>query len=247
MPYERAHAIVIWHKDYSETSQIFTFYTREHGRVSALAKGVKRKYSKMIGHVDLFSYGEIIYSSGALRNRLNILSEAAAFETFPRLRDGLSCYYAACHASELIYNLTAEEDPTPELFDELLALLRRLEEGVEPAIALYTFEAHLLVLTGFMPEVSRCVACGKENKARRVAFGPRQGGVVCADCAPGEMGLVAGVGTGALDLLGRLARRELTRVDRITMSPRVAKQMRTFLNEYETHILGKPLQTVRHL
>jgi DNA repair protein RecO (recombination protein O) len=101
------------------------------------------------------------------------------------------------------------------------------------------------VMTGFMPEVSRCVVCGKENRERRTAFGPSQGGVVCPDCAPGEPGLVRDVPTGALTLLGRLARRELTRLDRITIPPSVAKQMRTFLDEYETFIMARPLKSSR--
>jgi hypothetical protein len=45
--------------------------------------------------------------------------------------------------------------------------------------------------------------------------------------------------------LGRLARRELTRLDRITIPPNVAKQMRTFLDEYETYIMARPLKTSR--
>jgi DNA repair protein RecO (recombination protein O) len=245
MPYERAHGVVIRHQDYSETSEIITFYTRETGRLVTLAKGVKRKYSKMMGHVDLFSYGEIIFSKARFRDRLSILTEAAAFETFPKLRVDLAGYYAACHAAELLLNLTAEDDACPELFDEFLGMLRRLEEVVDPAVALYSFEAHLLVLTGFMPEVSCCVVCGKENRERRTAFGPSQGGVVCSDCAPGEPGLVRDVPTGALTLLGRLARRELTRLDRITIPPSVAKQMRTFLDEYETFIMARPLKSSR--
>ena len=163
MPYEKDHAIVIRCVDFSETSRILTFYTRRFGRLSALAKGAKRKYSKLIGHVDLLSYGEIVFISGRTRDRLAILTEACAFEPFPAIRDDLARLYAACHAAELVNNMTAEDDPSPELFDRLLGLLRRLDGGIGPAVALFAFESHLLVLTGFMPEVAASVRRGQKK------------------------------------------------------------------------------------
>ncbi|MFO7898766.1 MAG: recombination protein O N-terminal domain-containing protein, partial [Planctomycetota bacterium] len=86
MPYEKTEAILIRATDFSETSRVFAFFTRRFGRITTLAKGVKRKYSRMIGQVDLFSYGEIVFASGWLRDRMHILAEACAFETFPAIR-----------------------------------------------------------------------------------------------------------------------------------------------------------------
>ena len=179
MPYEKTNAIVIRRADYSETSLVLTFYARTFGRISALAKGAKRKHSRIIGHVDLLSHGEIVFASARGRDRLHILSEACAFETFPSVRRKVERYYAGCHAAALVENLTAPDDPNPDVFDRLLGLLRGLEAGVDPAVALPAFEAHLLVLTGFMPEVTACVTCGKEIRVPAVAFSPRLGGVMC--------------------------------------------------------------------
>ena len=247
MPYEKADAIIIRGVDYSETSRIFTFYTRQYGRMSALAKGAKRKSSKLVGHTDLFSHGQIVFASGRSRDRLHILTESCAFDVFPQIRQELPRYYAACHAAALVHAMTAEEDPSPELFDELLALLRRLDAGVEPALALFAFEARLLVLTGFMPEVSRCAACGKQMREKRVAFSPGLGGIVCKQCAAGEADLVTNVQSGALSLLARLARGKLTKLHRVTVASFVVREVRAFLDGFEAHILGKALRTAKHL
>ena len=161
MPYEKDEAIVIRGVDFSETSRIYTFYGKRFGRITALSKGARRRYNRNIGHLDLLSYGEIVFLSGRSRGRLHILAEVCSFDAFPRIREDLARFYAACHAVELVNQMTPEEDSCPELFDRLLALLMALDRGGEPTLALFAFEAHLLVLTGFMPEVARCVSCGK--------------------------------------------------------------------------------------
>jgi len=247
MPYEKADAITIRSADYSETSRILVFYTREFGRLAALAKGAKRKYNKIIGHIDLLSHCEIVFASRQRRGGLNILAEAAASEVFRGIRTRLPRFYAACHAAELVNSMTAEEDANAELFDRLLGLLRALDRGVEPAVALFAFEAQLLVLSGFMPELLRCVSCGAPNRAKAVAFSQRLGGVICPNCSPRETDLIEGVQAGALRLLDRLAHGKLTRLERISISPQAAREARAFLNQYETHIAGRQFHTAAHL
>lgn len=247
MGYERADAILIRHADYSETSRIYTFFTREFGRFSALAKGARRRYSKLTGHLDLLAHAEIVFLSGRTRERLRILTEADAADTFSLVRRDLPRFYAACHAAELVQSMTADEDPNPQLFDRLLGLLHRLEAGVGPALALFSFEVQLLVLCGFMPELERCVACGNAAAGATVAFSPRRGGVLCGACVPAEADAAESVPRGGVALLARLARGRVTRLHRVRLSAAVAKQARAFLNAYESCVLGRELRTVRHL
>jgi DNA repair protein RecO (recombination protein O) len=245
--YQKTNAIVIGYTDYSNTSRIFRFYTERFGRITALAKGVKRRYSRMIGQLDLFASGEIVFISGRRRDRMNILTEAAAFETFHRIRRELPAFYAACHAAELVGRMTAEEDPSPELFGRLRQLLRRLDRGVGAAVALFAFEAHLLVLTGFMPEVSKCVACGKAASGKTARFAFRLGGIICRDCAGAEDGPVDEVPLGGLRLLANLAGERVTRLERIRITHEMGRGAREFLNRYEEYVLGGRLRTAHRL
>jgi DNA repair protein RecO (recombination protein O) len=246
MPYEKADAIAIRSSDYSETSRILVFYTREFGRLSALAKGAKRKGSKVIGQTDLLSHCEIVFASRG-KAGLHILTEANASEPFLAIRTELPRYYAACHAAELIHTMTAEADANPQLFDRFLGLLRTLDRGIEPAIVLFAFEAHLLVLTGFMPELLSCVSCGAKNRAKTVAFSQRLGGIICPQCSPRESGLIQGIPSGALGLVDRLAHGKLTKLERVRVSLQVTRQIRAFLNQYESYIVGRQLCTAVHL
>jgi len=247
MPYERADAVVIRAVDYSDTSCIYSLYTREFGRMSALAKGAKRKGSKVAGNVDLFAHTEVVFASRRGRDQLHILTEASAYESFRGIRKRLPAYYAACHAAELVNAMTAQEDPSPEMFDRLLALLRSLERRGDPAAPLFAFEAHTLVLCGFMPELAACVACGVRATGRTVAFAPARGGVLCPECAPAEAGEVEKIPAGARNLLDRLASGKLTKLDRVSISAPVARQTRAFLNRYESYVLGRELRTAKHL
>ena len=246
MAYERTDAIAIRHVDFSETSRVVTFYTREFGRITTMAKGAKRRSSKVAGHIDLLSHCEIVFVSRTKRDAMHILTEAAVHESFVPIRRDLTRFYAACHGASLVENMTAREDPNEELFDELLGLLRRLAGGIDPAVALFAFEVRLLGQCGFMPELSRCVCCGKEEH-RHVSFSPDRGGIVCGDCAPGETGLVEKVSPGALGFLNRLAQGKATRLDRISISAVAANRIRAFLSQYESYVLGKELRTMRHL
>jgi DNA repair protein RecO (recombination protein O) len=245
MPYVKSDAVVIRHTEYSNTSRIFRFYTRRYGRMTALAKGVKRPKGRDVGQLDLFSRTEIVFVSGQFSQRMAILHEACAEETFPRLREDLRRYYAASHAVALVQLLTPEHDPNPELFDELVETLRWLDGGADPAVVLFAFEMRLLTATGFLPELERCVACGKKNVYRTIAVSPRLGGVICHECSAGEGDRIENLPTGALEFLGKLASGRLTRLDRITVSKAVAKEARRFLAEYERWLLGREVVTLR--
>ena len=246
MPYARAEAIVIRCIDYSESSVVLSLFTREFGRISALAKGAKRKSSKLTGHIDLFCHSDIVLSMSGRRERLNILADADAIDEFTGTRKNLKSYCSACHAAELVQNMTAQDDPNPELFEQLLVFLRAVERGRDAALSLFMFEARLLVLSGFMPQLSACISCGAPVR-KTAAFSTRLGGVVCADCAPGQEYLIPKVPAGVLSLFDRLASGKLTKLDRVSVSPQAVKQMRHFLDQYESHIIGRELRSTKCL
>src|SRR5271165_1114678 len=99
MSLEKATAIVLRTTDWSESSRIATFWTREFGKVRALAKGGRRLKS-------------------AFENALDLLTEAQVVQRFPRLRDDLDALYAAYYVAELLDDWMEEYDPHPLLFDE---------------------------------------------------------------------------------------------------------------------------------
>src|SRR5713226_3230372 len=122
---EKATALVLRTTDWSETSRIATLWTREFGKVRALAKGGRRLKSNFESALDLLTVCSIVLlrkSSGGL----DLLTEAQVVRRFPRLGKDLPALYAAYYVAELLADLTEENDPHPSLFDEALGTLDAL-------------------------------------------------------------------------------------------------------------------------
>jgi DNA repair protein RecO (recombination protein O) len=189
MPAEKAQALVLRTTDWSETSRIATLWTREFGKVRALAKGGRRLKSNFENALDLLTYCRIVIlrkSSGGL----DLLTEAQVVRRFPRLRSDLAALHAAYYIAELLESMTEEHDPHPLLFDAALETLELLgsPDAVEPppvGPCLVRFELVLLQEVGYSPTLERCASCGEGIDERRPTFSCAAGGLVCPKCASG--------------------------------------------------------------
>jgi DNA repair protein RecO (recombination protein O) len=178
----KAEAITIRLTDFSETSQVATLYTREFGRLSALAKGSKRQRNNFDGRLDLLCHNDIVFARKA-HTTLHILTECKLLDRFRGLRAGVDRLYAALYAAELVREMTPPEESQPQLFDLLLGTLRALGGGEAVQPTLLAFEARLLGLTGYAPMVAACVACGTDRLTRATAaYSVARGGVLCPAC-----------------------------------------------------------------
>ena len=200
----KAEAITIRLQDFSETSQIAWFYTREFGRLSALAKGSKRQRNNFDGRLDLLCHDEIVFARKT-HTTLHILTECRLLDRFMGLRTGVDRLYAALYAAELVREMTPAEESQPPLFDLLLGTLRALGGGDAVPPTLLAFEARLLALAGYAPMLDACVACqGDALPKGTVAYSSALGGVLCRACR-GRDPKSIGVPRSALAVIGRLA------------------------------------------
>src|SRR4051794_25572289 len=140
MAAEKALALVVRGTDWSETSRITTLFTREFGKVRALAKGGRRLKSSFDCAFDLLSVCRVVFLRKA-SGGLDLLTEARMEEQFPVLRQHLPALYAGYYVAELLADGTQDYDPHPELFDAALGALRDLgEPGSEPGEVVTRFE-----------------------------------------------------------------------------------------------------------
>jgi DNA repair protein RecO (recombination protein O) len=176
-------AICIRTTDYSETSQVVTFFTRATGKVDAIAKGSKRPKSSFGGSLEIFSYGQIIFTDSN-RERLSTLTEFAQQKDFSGLATnhfGLNCAYFAV---ELTDKLTTDYDPHPELFDSLVEFLQNLQDSKEDVnrfVLLILLQLTLLKEIGLGPILSHCANC-KADIEHQAYFSSSANGLVCMDC-----------------------------------------------------------------
>jgi DNA repair protein RecO (recombination protein O) len=183
----RTPALVIRSVDVFETSKVLTLFSRELGKVSALAKGARRLRSPFQAALDLLSVCDIVVLHKA-SEALDLLTEAALVERFDPLRRDLAALYAGYYIAELLHDLTDHHDPHPKLFDAAAITLRHLGDPVLRPRRVLRFELACLRELGLMPALDACVHCGAAVAARgdAVAFGLATGGVLCPSCRPGQ-------------------------------------------------------------
>jgi DNA repair protein RecO (recombination protein O) len=185
-------AICIRVTDYSETSQIVTLFTRRSGKISAIAKGSKRPKSAFDGPLEVFSYGEIVFSDSN-REKLATLTEFQQQPGFADLANNLFALNCCLFGAELVNSLTHDYDPHPQLFDSFLQFLQNehRESSIEhrkTLSLLILFQLTLLKEIGLMPILNACANC-KTSIEHRVSsienqfyFSSLANGLICKDC-----------------------------------------------------------------
>lgn len=245
----RTQAICLRTTDYSDTSQVLAFFTREAGLVRVIAKGIKRVTKTRPGQtIDLFCEGELLYSP-ARSGGLGTLVEFAETESRTTLRAEVVRINAGLYIIEVVGAMLAMEDPHPEVFDLLHNALARLGQADAPipAVVAY-FQWRFLRNVGLLGDLSVCVACGEpvESLARSGAmwFSATQGGLICDRCA-GEGGERVGLTPAAMAALTVLHAAEAGR--RASLPDEQAHAVNQVLSYFIACQLGKPLRMAGHV
>lgn len=183
---KKDEAICIRTLDYSETSQIVTLFSKEHGKLDAMAKGSKRAKSPFDGPIEIFSYGQIVFSEKG-DQKLSSLAEFAQQPRFLALRNKLFELNCALFAAELIESFTVDFDPHPELFIETLDFLQRQvdsKNNAESLAELTSFQLLLLRQIGSGLVLDQCVNCKTtyNSKWPQIYFSSSSHGLICRDC-----------------------------------------------------------------
>jgi DNA repair protein RecO (recombination protein O) len=232
----KATALVLRTTDWSETSRICTLWTREFGKVRALAKGGRRLKSAFESALDLLTLCSIVLlrkSSGGL----DLLTEAQVVQRFSRLTSDLPALYAAYYIAELLADWTEDDDPHPKLFEEALATLAELGQPAVPTgPRLARFEMVLLRELGYSPLLETCAVCAAPMAGSRLGFSAAAGGVVCAACQA-QARDQRPLAPAAWQALRQLT--EPGEAWRQVADPGVRAEVRQVLNHYVTYLMGR--------
>jgi len=243
-------AICIRAVDYSETSQIVTFFTSRNGKVSAIAKGSKRPKSAFDGPIEIFAFGQIVFSDST-REKLATLTEfqtAAGEAAFSLAAGNLFALNCCLFAVELLSSLTDDCDPHPALFDGLLEFLRDVRNTARTPKAhcnilvfLILFQLFLLRQVGLQPVLKACASCKSRYDANwsQAYFSHSANGLICRDCQGGFPDRIE-LSRRAADALSEL--KQLADVDESTLN-----EIEKILVSYFTGILHKPPKMAKHI
>ncbi|MDR7433726.1 MAG: DNA repair protein RecO [Armatimonadota bacterium] len=183
MPVYRAEGIVLRRVALGEADRLVTLYTREHGKLYAVARGARKPTSRLGGRVEPYTHLRALLASG---RSLDILTQVEVVEPFGALRTDLQRMAYAAYAVELVDKATATREPHAQLFHLLIDTLRGMCNG-DPEVAALRFSLRLLILQGYRPSLDRCVGCGR-SLGPFPRFSTSLGGVLCRRCGDQDPG-----------------------------------------------------------
>ena len=187
MPLYRDEAIVLRTQKLGEADRIVTLLTRRHGRVRAVAKGVRRTASRFGARVEPFTQVDLLLHSAQVpgASSLDIVTQAETIEPYgERIAADYPRYTAGTAVLETAERLTAEErEPSLRLYLLVVGALKALVEGVHaPTLVLDAFILRALAIAGYEPSLEACARCGEPGPHR--FFAVAMGGFVCAEHRP---------------------------------------------------------------
>ena len=221
-------------------------YTRDFGKVAALAKGAKRLKGPFEAALDLLAICDVVFIRKS-SSSLDILTEAKLRQRFKPRAGELAALYAGYYIAELLDSLNEDYDPHPILFDEAACALERLADDSPLDISVLRFELVILREIGQLPTFDACAYCGEPvGSAARYGYQVTQGTLICQNCF-GEEAPHCLVTPGAAAALRKLAAGTAASARNLIVTPPQMHELRAVVNSSITHILGRKPKTLRYL
>ncbi len=237
----QTEALVLRSRKYLEADCLLTLLTRERGKLTAIAKGVRKSSSKLRGGVQVFSHNDMLLYHG--RN-LDTVTQSQCIEAFTPLQESLPALAAANYWSELLDSLVPEREKDVRLFQLALAGFHLLCLSVSKIIVL-GLEIKLLAYLGYKPCLNSCVVCGSPLQGEeKLVFSPGQGGLVCPQCPKEqEPGRNLPINPEAVQVWQQMLKMDLSKLQRLRVSERGLAALEQVMEAFLLEQLDYPLKS----
>ncbi|MDD5440490.1 MAG: DNA repair protein RecO [Candidatus Omnitrophica bacterium] len=238
-------AVLLKKTEIRETSLILDFYTKDHGRVRGVIKGVRSPQPQFGALYELFSLDRIVYYESKNKD-LFVIARCELVEYFSGIRSDIERISHALYYTELIDATCGLGERNTAIFTLLTGCLAMLGAGENPRHVTKVFEIKLLGLLGLMPELKNCVECRGTDFGEKVRFTVSRGGVICSRCAgAGGGGLT--VSRGAVNFLESVSSMPLDKVGRVKIVDTVFGEMELFTKFFLDFHIQKRFKSVEFM
>ena len=195
--YLTVKALVLRVTDYNDRDALLTLLSRDHGKITAKARGLRRKNSPLVAPCQLLSFGE--FTLFEYRGQYTV-NEAASIDLFQELRRDLTKLSLGTYFAQVAELISQEDLPNPELQSLLLNCLYALARLDLPEQTVKAvFELRIACLAGYTPDLFGCHSCGSQSPDR---FDLSAGQLECQTCRHmGTSGIRMPVTEGILDTM----------------------------------------------
>jgi DNA repair protein RecO (recombination protein O) len=240
----KTEAIVLRRMDMGEADRLVILFSPIAGKLRAIAKGVRRPRSRKAGHLEPFTRVEIVLARG---RELDIISQASAIDHFPEFGQDLERLGEAAYAVELLDRFTVEGGESGGLYRLLMETLQRLRRSdLPPSLVMCYYELRLLDITGFRPELFRCLGCSQEIQPQAQYLSAHEGGVLCPKCGR-DRGGARPIGLPALKALRHYQRSAFQEALAHRLGSEVQAELEGHLEAYLSFVLERHLNSPHFL
>lgn len=233
----RTEALVLRTYRFGEADHVCVLYTKDRGKLRAVAHGVRRTSPKLGARLEVLDHVDVLLARG--RTELLSVRQVEPRGAQPFLRDDFDRLSAALVCVEATDAATPEHLGDTELFELLRRALASIERAADPSMVATAFLLKLLAHEGAAPVLDRCAGCGTDSPL--VAFDLLEGGLLCPSCRRGRP-----VSPAAIDLLRRILHGGLAGVLQEDRPPAAAEVSALAIEAFESHA-GRRLRAARVL
>jgi DNA repair protein RecO (recombination protein O) len=226
-------ALVVTSMRFKEADRILTLYTLERGRLSAIARGLRRTRSKLGGRLEPFSLVQVGLYPG---RSMYTLTEAETIRSFQPVRESLFRMEEGAKLFEAVRRLFPEEEKNQAAFNLLVRAVGALAVSAdrqEAAIIVLAARLKLLLAQGYLPALDSCSLCGEARYL--CAFNPVLGGVLCQDCSTEEVEACFSLSPEALQAMHTLLERPVSEAARVALAPPARSEVETTIVRVLAH------------
>ena len=144
-----SEGIILGRRNFGEADRILSIYSKDHGRISIIAKGVRRPKSRKRGHLEIFS---LVKFQASIGHGLDLMTEVEVVDDMAQIRKNLSKVSLAYYFCEVAGKITHENEQNYELYHHLLSSLENLKEGKGLKEIRLNFIENILQITGYWPK-----------------------------------------------------------------------------------------------
>ncbi len=244
MPLYKTEGIVLHQFDLGEADRIITYYTRDRGKVKAVAKGVRRARSSLAGSTQLFTYADLLIYSGKSLDRLN---QTDIKESFSKLREDLFRMAYGTYVLDLVRETTFEEDSNEGIFVLLLKTLYLLVTEEDLEIIMRIFELRMMRLLGFQPVLEYCQQCTNPIGENNLQFHLGAGGIVCSNCSKEISGSTVSISRGTIEIMKHFLNSNYRQLKKLKVSEYARREMEQVIEPFVHYHLDHRLKSLDFL
>lgn len=239
----RTEAIIIKRRDHGEADRLLTLYTRDFGKLQALAKGARKPQSRKTGHVELFMRTHFLIAHG---RTFDVITQAELVEPYAALREDLVRTTYAAYLTELLDKFTPPDDKNVSLYELLSRALGWLSESDNLLLAARYYELRLLSLTGFQPQLFQCVASGEAIVEEDQYFSAELGGLLRPAARTADRH-ARPISSAAVKVMRYLQTRDWSAVEALQLRRSLHTELEAILHYYIAYLLERNLKSVDFL